>query len=132
MATQLCQKCKQSHPGRVCDYDEKGECAETIGVNEVAQPCNEPSKDEKDGFAGETDDGKVNECGAEPPSSEAKTMKMKTWTVITNTGKHADLESGIEKKEVQKPPHISARDFIHWLAAASRIDDDSLRSLFKL
>jgi hypothetical protein len=73
MATQLCQKCKQSHPGRVCNYDEKGECAETIGVTEVAQPYNEPSKDEKDGFAGETDDGKVNECGAEPPSSEAKT-----------------------------------------------------------
>ena len=48
MATQLCQKCKLAHPGRVCDYDEKGECAETIGVNEVAQTCNEPSKDEED------------------------------------------------------------------------------------
>jgi hypothetical protein len=59
-------------------------------------------------------------------------MKTKTWTVITNTGRHADLESGLEKKEVQKPTHISAREFIHWLAAASRIDDDSLRSLFKL
>ena len=30
MATQLCQKCKQAHPGAVCDYDEKGECADTI------------------------------------------------------------------------------------------------------
>jgi hypothetical protein len=49
MATQLCQKCKQSHPGRVCDYDEKGECAETIGVNEVAQAGNEPLKVEEDG-----------------------------------------------------------------------------------
>jgi hypothetical protein len=29
MATELCEKCKQAHPGRVCDYDEKGECAET-------------------------------------------------------------------------------------------------------
>ena len=38
MATQLCQKCKQAHPGRVCDYDEKGECAETIGVDKGAQP----------------------------------------------------------------------------------------------
>jgi hypothetical protein len=46
MATQLCQKCKQAHPGRVCDYDEKGECAETIDTNEVAQPCDAPSKDE--------------------------------------------------------------------------------------
>ena len=48
MATQLCQKCKQSHPGRDCDYDEKGECAETIAVNEVARPYNEPYKDEED------------------------------------------------------------------------------------
>jgi hypothetical protein len=30
-------------------------------------------------------------------------MKTKTWTVITNTGKQADLASGLEKKEVQKP-----------------------------
>jgi hypothetical protein len=44
MATQLCQKCKQAHPGRVCDYDDKAECAETIAVDEVAQPRNEPPK----------------------------------------------------------------------------------------
>jgi hypothetical protein len=35
MATQLCQKCKQAHPGRVCDYDEKGECAETKAEEHV-------------------------------------------------------------------------------------------------
>ncbi|HEY4843566.1 MAG TPA: hypothetical protein VIH78_16475 [Terriglobales bacterium] len=58
-------------------------------------------------------------------------MKTKTWTVIANTGKQADLESGLEKKTVQKPTHISPRDFIHWLAARSRIDDASLQSLFK-
>ena len=59
-------------------------------------------------------------------------MKTKTWTVITNTGKQADLESGLEKKEVQKPTHISAREFVHWLAPESHVDEDSLRSLFKL
>jgi hypothetical protein len=58
-------------------------------------------------------------------------MKTKTWTVITNTGKQADLESGLEKKEFQKPAYISAREFVHWLAPESRIDDNSLRSLFK-
>ena len=58
-------------------------------------------------------------------------MKTKTWTVIANTGKQADLESGLEKKAVQKPTYISARDFIRWLAAKSRIDDASLQSLFK-
>jgi hypothetical protein len=68
---------------------------------------------------------------AEPLSSEAKTMKPKTWTVVTNTGKHADLESGLEKKEYPRPTHISASEFVHWLAAESRIDDDNLRSLFK-
>jgi len=46
MATQLCQKCKQAHPGRVCDDDEKGECAETIDTNEVAQTRDAPSNDE--------------------------------------------------------------------------------------
>ena len=44
MATELCQKCKQTHPGRVCDYDEKGECAET-DVNEVARPSKQPPKE---------------------------------------------------------------------------------------
>jgi hypothetical protein len=34
MATEFCQKCKQSHPGRICDYDDKGECAETLNVEE--------------------------------------------------------------------------------------------------
>jgi len=37
---------KQAHPGRVCDYDENAECAETIAVNEVSQPCSKPSKEE--------------------------------------------------------------------------------------
>jgi hypothetical protein len=46
MATQLCQKCKQAHPGRVCDYDEKGECAETIDTNEVTPRSDPPSKEQ--------------------------------------------------------------------------------------
>jgi hypothetical protein len=46
MATELCQKCKQSHPGRSCDYDEKGDCSETVDVNEVAEASNQESKDE--------------------------------------------------------------------------------------
>ena len=46
MATQLCQKCKQAHPGRVCDYDDKGDCAETIAVNDVDQPADAPPKAE--------------------------------------------------------------------------------------
>jgi hypothetical protein len=62
---------------------------------------------------------------------QTKIMKTKTWTVIANTGKQADLECGLEKKAVQKPAYISARDFIGWLAARSRIDDASLQSLFK-
>ena len=47
MAPQLRQKCKQAQPGRVCDYDEKGECAETTGVC-VAQPRKEPKKHKED------------------------------------------------------------------------------------
>ena len=48
MATQLCQRCKQAHPGRVCDYDERGECAEAIAVNDVDQILNDSSKDAED------------------------------------------------------------------------------------
>jgi hypothetical protein len=59
-------------------------------------------------------------------------MKTKTWTVITNTGKHADLESGLEKRTVEKPAHIGAKEFVHWLGPTTRIDDVSLLSLFKL
>jgi hypothetical protein len=32
MSTEFCQKCKQSHPGRLCDYDDLGECAETVKI----------------------------------------------------------------------------------------------------
>jgi len=32
MVTEFCQKCKQSHPGRLCDYDDKGECGETVDI----------------------------------------------------------------------------------------------------
>ena len=46
MATEFCQKCKQAHPGRVCDYDEKGECAETIDVDENAKLSGEASGNE--------------------------------------------------------------------------------------
>jgi len=38
MATQFCQKCKKAHPGRDCDYDDEGECAETRDSNEAAKP----------------------------------------------------------------------------------------------
>lgn len=48
MATEFCQKCKQSHPGRVCDYDEKGDCAETVNIDEVADASSPQSEDKKD------------------------------------------------------------------------------------
>jgi hypothetical protein len=44
MATEFCQKCKQSHPGRTCDYDEKGECAEILDVDEIPRPSGEASE----------------------------------------------------------------------------------------
>jgi hypothetical protein len=48
MATQLCQKCKQAHPGRVCDYDQNGNCAETVDANEDAETSTKESKDKND------------------------------------------------------------------------------------
>jgi hypothetical protein len=58
-----------------------------------------------------------------PSAQRPKTMKPKTWKVIANTGK--------QSKPRIWPSHISSKEFIHWLVAESRVDDDSLRSLFK-
>jgi len=48
-------------------------------------------------------------CGCQlialPPSSEAKTMKTKTWTVIANEGKQAALESGLRKRVSKADAH---------------------------
>ena len=35
MSTEFCTRCKQSHPGRACDYDDQGECAETVPQPEM-------------------------------------------------------------------------------------------------
>jgi len=51
MATEFCQRCKQSHAGRICDYDDGGECAETrAGESEAVvldeqDPAMPPSKE---------------------------------------------------------------------------------------
>ena len=37
MATEFCAKCKQTHPGRTCDYDDKGDCAETVDASDVRE-----------------------------------------------------------------------------------------------
>jgi hypothetical protein len=44
MATEFCQKCKKAHPGRDCDYDDTGECAETGDANAAANPPGEASE----------------------------------------------------------------------------------------
>ncbi|HEX8816393.1 MAG TPA: hypothetical protein VF753_12905 [Terriglobales bacterium] len=38
MATEFCEKCKQSHPGKECDYDEMGDCEETreLDFNQIS------------------------------------------------------------------------------------------------
>jgi hypothetical protein len=45
MATEFCQKCKQAHPGRACDYDDKGDCAETVAPQEIIVPSTKESRD---------------------------------------------------------------------------------------
>ena len=47
MATEFCQQCKQSHPGRTCDYDENGACSETTDVDDVANASSSESKDKE-------------------------------------------------------------------------------------
>jgi hypothetical protein len=52
MATEFCQKCKKAHPGRDCDYDDKGECAETRDADETAKPLGDTSGDAESGSLG--------------------------------------------------------------------------------
>ena len=52
MATELCQRCRRAHPGRVCDYDDQGECAETMDAEDSAktresESGNEPGENNK-------------------------------------------------------------------------------------
>ena len=47
MATEFCQKCKQAHPGRACDYDDQGDCAETVNVDEAPESSGETLRDPK-------------------------------------------------------------------------------------
>jgi hypothetical protein len=44
MSTEFCTRCKQSHPGRVCDYDDQGECAETAPEPETPIANSTPAK----------------------------------------------------------------------------------------
>jgi hypothetical protein len=48
MSTTFCQKCQKEHPGRVCDYDDEGECAETKALNENDEKV-EPSQKNEEG-----------------------------------------------------------------------------------
>jgi hypothetical protein len=58
-------------------------------------------------------------------------MNTKTWEVITNMGKQAGLESALKKSKYESR-HTSAPETLSiWLAPERRIDDNSLRSLFK-
>lgn len=41
MAIEFCQKCKQTQTARTCDYDEKGECAEALRVDEIPKQSGE-------------------------------------------------------------------------------------------
>jgi hypothetical protein len=45
MSTEFCTHCKQSHPGRACDYDDQGECAETVPEPEA--PATDPTPTKK-------------------------------------------------------------------------------------
>jgi len=45
MSTEFCSLCKQSHPGRVCDYDDQGECAETAPQPETPTANCAPAKE---------------------------------------------------------------------------------------
>lgn len=44
MSTEFCTHCKQSHPGRPCDHNDLGECAETLPQPETPTAKSAPAK----------------------------------------------------------------------------------------
>ncbi len=44
MSTEFCSQCKQSHPGRPCDYNDQGDCAETLPQPEKPTEESAPAK----------------------------------------------------------------------------------------
>jgi len=44
MSTEFCTHCKQSHPGRACDFDDQGECAATAPEPETPAANSAPAK----------------------------------------------------------------------------------------
>jgi hypothetical protein len=56
-------------------------------------------------------------------------LMKKTWKVLQNTGKRADLSNGSETREVPKPKSMSTAQFHDWLRPESEIDDAALAML---
>jgi hypothetical protein len=49
MNTTFCQKCQKEHPGRVCDYDDEGECAETKALTEIDEQVEPTQNNNEEG-----------------------------------------------------------------------------------
>jgi hypothetical protein len=102
MATELCQKCQQAHPGRLCDYDPKGDCAETDTSTKTPNPPTRNSRDEEgtEGVVMET----TNEPNPEPNPAEAEAHIKSAHQILKSLqqkiGEHPEIGAAITRLEM--------------------------------
>ena len=54
---------------------------------------------------------------------------MKVWNVIQNTGEVADLECNGEKKRIEKPRMMSAKEFITYFTPEGQANDNLVQTI---
>ena len=101
MATELCRKCQQAHPGRLCDYDPKGDCAETDTSTQTSNP---PTRSRDEEGTERVVMEKPNERNPEPHPAEAEAHIKSAHQILKSLqqkiGEHPEIGAAITRLEM--------------------------------
>jgi hypothetical protein len=102
MATELCQKCQQAHPGRLCDYDHKGDCAETDTSTKTPNPPprNSREKEGSEPAAMETPNERNRELNPAEAEAHIKSAHQILKTLQEKIGDHPEIGAAITRLEM--------------------------------
>jgi hypothetical protein len=54
---------------------------------------------------------------------------MKVWNVLQNTGEYAELECDGEKKRIEKPRMMSAKEFLVYFTPEGQANDSLVQTI---
>ena len=54
---------------------------------------------------------------------------MKVWNVLQNTGEYAELECNSEKKRIEKPRMMSAKEFLTYFTPQGQANDSLVQTI---